>query len=229
MEKMSRNLKEMWWLLLILIGILVLILIPAEDGMPSDGYKGCDGENSVCYSSTIKSITKESDGSTTLVVPIKSSETETKDASFHLKKHRDEWMVGNKIFMSSPDEKRVYLFIGSKTNLFMVLLWHTLGATQGATAVVDLTTMQEIDEPDKGSLSSSSTENSSTVESSSTESTSDSHQFYESRGYECTDDCSGHDAGYEWAEDNDVCDDSYSDGKSNSFDEGVQAYAEDNC
>lgn len=58
---------------------------------------------------------------------------------------------------------------------------------------------------------------------------SDPQTYYGSKGYECTDDCSGHDAGYEWASDNDVCDASYSDGNSNSFDEGVRAYAEDNC
>lgn len=46
---------------------------------------------------------------------------------------------------------------------------------------------------------------------------------------ECTSDCSGHDAGYEWAEENDICDPEYDNGNSNSFNEGVQAYAEDNC
>lgn len=54
-------------------------------------------------------------------------------------------------------------------------------------------------------------------------------EYYESQGYDCTGDCSGHDAGYEWAQDNDVCDDSYSYGNSQSFDEGVQVYAEENC
>lgn len=46
---------------------------------------------------------------------------------------------------------------------------------------------------------------------------------------DCTSDCSGHDAGYEWAQDNDICDPSYDNGNSNSFNEGVQAYAYDNC
>jgi len=46
---------------------------------------------------------------------------------------------------------------------------------------------------------------------------------------DCTSDCSGHDAGYDWGEEHDICDTDYSGGNSNSFDEGVQAYAEDNC
>lgn len=45
---------------------------------------------------------------------------------------------------------------------------------------------------------------------------------------DCTDDCSGHDAGYQWAEDNDVSDESECDGDSESFNEGCRAYADDN-
>ena len=48
-------------------------------------------------------------------------------------------------------------------------------------------------------------------------------------GYECTDDCSGHEAGYQWAEDNDVCDEEFDGGNSESFNEGVRSYAEDYC
>ena len=47
--------------------------------------------------------------------------------------------------------------------------------------------------------------------------------------YECTEDCSGHDAGYEWAKDNDICDPDYSGGNSDSFAEGVVAYAYEYC
>jgi hypothetical protein len=47
-------------------------------------------------------------------------------------------------------------------------------------------------------------------------------------GYECTDDCSGHEAGYEWAEENDITDDYDCDGNSDSFNEGCQAYVEEN-
>src|SRR4029079_19478776 len=45
--------------------------------------------------------------------------------------------------------------------------------------------------------------------------------------YGCTQDCSGHDAGYQWAEDHDITDESECGGKSWSFQEGCVAYAED--
>ena len=47
-------------------------------------------------------------------------------------------------------------------------------------------------------------------------------------GYECTDDCSGHEAGYNWAEENDISDENDCDGNSNSFNEGCRAYVEEN-
>lgn len=49
-------------------------------------------------------------------------------------------------------------------------------------------------------------------------------------GYPCTDDCSGHEAGYEWAEENGITQDdvdNYS-GNSNSFMEGMQSFVDDN-
>ena len=47
-------------------------------------------------------------------------------------------------------------------------------------------------------------------------------------GYECTEDCSGHEAGYEWAENNDISDTYDCDGNSQSFIEGCEAYVEEN-
>lgn len=47
-------------------------------------------------------------------------------------------------------------------------------------------------------------------------------------GYECTEDCSGHEAGYSWAENNDIYDESDCGGNSNSFIEGCISYVEDN-
>jgi hypothetical protein len=44
---------------------------------------------------------------------------------------------------------------------------------------------------------------------------------------ECTEDCSGHDAGRQWAEDNDINDPDECGGKSWSFEEGCREYAED--
>lgn len=43
-------------------------------------------------------------------------------------------------------------------------------------------------------------------------------------GYTCTVDCSGHQAGYDWAEDNDIDDESMCTGSSRSFIEGCYAY-----
>ena len=51
---------------------------------------------------------------------------------------------------------------------------------------------------------------------------------YEDQGapYGCTDDCSGHSAGYEWAAENDITDPSDCGGNSQSFIEGCEAYGE---
>ncbi len=46
--------------------------------------------------------------------------------------------------------------------------------------------------------------------------------------WECTSDCSGHDAGYGWASENDITDPSDCGGKSVSFIEGCEAYANEN-
>lgn len=49
----------------------------------------------------------------------------------------------------------------------------------------------------------------------------------EDHGYGCTEDCSGHDAGYQWAKEHSVSDESECGGKSWSFEEGCIAYAEE--
>ncbi len=46
-------------------------------------------------------------------------------------------------------------------------------------------------------------------------------------GYECTQDCSGHEAGYRWAEQHDIDDPEDCGGDSESFIEGCKAYAEE--
>lgn len=48
-----------------------------------------------------------------------------------------------------------------------------------------------------------------------------------SPSYPCTVDCSGHEAGYQWAEENSIDDPSDCGGNSNSFIEGCEAYAEE--
>jgi opacity protein-like surface antigen len=45
-------------------------------------------------------------------------------------------------------------------------------------------------------------------------------------GYECTDDCSGHQAGYDWAEQNDIDDEDSCDTPSESFNEGCQSFVQ---
>jgi hypothetical protein len=45
--------------------------------------------------------------------------------------------------------------------------------------------------------------------------------------FDCTEDCSGHDAGYQWAQDNGIEDAGDCGGNSNSFIEGCEAYAND--
>lgn len=46
-------------------------------------------------------------------------------------------------------------------------------------------------------------------------------------GYECTEDCSGHEAGYEWAEKNEIEDEDDCDTPFNSFTEGCISYLEE--
>ncbi len=43
----------------------------------------------------------------------------------------------------------------------------------------------------------------------------------------CTSDCSGHEAGFQWAQDNDVTDTSECSGDSNSFIEGCESFAQE--
>ncbi|HPD74384.1 MAG TPA: hypothetical protein PLX95_03875 [bacterium] len=54
--------------------------------------------------------------------------------------------------------------------------------------------------------------------------------YEESSGYKeygCTQDCSGHNAGWEWAREKGITDPSDCGGKSESFIEGCRSYAED--
>jgi outer membrane murein-binding lipoprotein Lpp len=55
----------------------------------------------------------------------------------------------------------------------------------------------------------------------------DAADVEDSGNYVCTEDCSGHEAGFEWAQDNDVTDASECGGNSQSFAEGCEAFAEE--
>lgn len=47
-------------------------------------------------------------------------------------------------------------------------------------------------------------------------------------GYDCTVDCSGHEAGYAWAEEHGISDEDDCSGNSESFIEGCKAYVQEN-
>lgn len=49
------------------------------------------------------------------------------------------------------------------------------------------------------------------------------------KGYDCTQDCSGHEAGYDWAERKGIASENDCGGNSNSFIEGCRAYVEENA
>ena len=51
---------------------------------------------------------------------------------------------------------------------------------------------------------------------------------YSSSAYTCTDDCSGHEAGSEWAVDNGIMDPDECDGDSESFNQGCRKQAMEN-
>ena len=54
------------------------------------------------------------------------------------------------------------------------------------------------------------------------------HERFERFGYYCTGNCSGHQAGYDWAEEKGIEDADDCGGNSNSFIEGCQTYVEEN-
>lgn len=55
----------------------------------------------------------------------------------------------------------------------------------------------------------------------------DASDVEDSGNYVCTQDCSGHEAGFAWAQENDVADASDCGGNSQSFIEGCEAFAEE--
>lgn len=55
----------------------------------------------------------------------------------------------------------------------------------------------------------------------------DAYDVEDSGDYVCTQDCSGHEAGFAWAQENDISDESDCGGNSMSFIEGCEAFARD--
>ncbi len=68
------------------------------------------------------------------------------------------------------------------------------------------------------------------IESEQTEENIDTTNGLEFNGDPCTEDCSGHEAGYEWAEEKGITQDDVDDysGNSESFREGMQSYVDEN-
>lgn len=143
-NKASVFLKEQWWLLLIIVVILAMSLVPTQGGLPSSDYSGCETNGSACQYTIIKSITKESDGSATIIVPIK-DDTKSTDLDLHLKKFSSKWLVGNTVYLNlPPDGDKMYLFVGYRSNMLATFFWRSLNASTGATAIIDINTRQEI-------------------------------------------------------------------------------------
>lgn len=147
MDKFADFLKERWWLILIVAVIAILLVIPTKSGLPDSNYKGCDNSDpkytSYCFTTSIKSISQDSDKKTSLTVPVKFSDG-IQDVTFHLSKDRG-LKIGDKVFINLAEwDKRAYIFINSDSRLLFTILAKVLGASQGATAVIDLNTMSEI-------------------------------------------------------------------------------------
>lgn len=113
--------------------------------------------------------------------------------------------------------KKVAIIIGL---IFLFLLISSLSRNSSSSPKFsDYTTnnYSNLDETDSGDFDT-------------TEEDDESDSSLEFKGYECTDDCSGHEAGYEWADENGITQDdvdNYS-GNSDSFREGMQSYVDEN-
>ena len=132
---------------MIIAVIAVLLLIPTKTGLPDSNYKGCDNTDpqykSYCMTTSIKSVSQDTNGKTAITVPIAFSDG-TQDVTFHLSKDRG-LKVGDKVFINLAEwDKRAYLFINSDSNLLFTILAHVFNGSQGVTAVIHLNTMSEI-------------------------------------------------------------------------------------
>lgn len=136
-------LKERWWVILIIAIIAVLLLIPTKTGLPDKNYKGCSVNGSYCLTTKIKAVSQETDGLTSITVPITFSDG-ADDVTFKLTKDRG-LKVGDEVFINlAEDDKKAYLFISSDSNLLVTILSHAFSSSQGVTAIIDLNTMTEV-------------------------------------------------------------------------------------
>lgn len=143
MNKTVAFLKERWWVILTIAIVAVLLLIPTKAGLPSRDYKGCDVTGSYCLTTQIKSVSQETDGLTSITVPIKYSDG-VDDVTFKLTKDRG-LKVGDEVFINlAQDDKKAYLFINGDSNLLVTLLSQAFSSSQGVTTIIDLNTMTEV-------------------------------------------------------------------------------------
>lgn len=136
--------NERWWQLLLVLVIIILVFVPAKVGLPSGNYQGCDIDGSQCSTNKIKAITKESNGSMVVTVPVNIEGSGYKDLDFHFLKFHSGFSVGNSIFINylAKDHDAV-LFVEEQGNLLEWLALKSGIASQGATAKIDMNTMKE--------------------------------------------------------------------------------------
>ena len=153
MEKVATNMiekaREKWWLILLVAVIAILLLIPAQTGLPGSSYKGCDNDDpkfvSYCQYGEVKSITQESNGTVKLTIPVKFSDG-TSDKTFTLSKNHGKFSIGSRVLVNyAPWDNRIYLFVNSDSNLLMYLVLSSGIASVGSTAIIDTVTMKEIE------------------------------------------------------------------------------------
>lgn len=143
MDKAIAFLKERWWVILFIAIVAVLLLVPTKSGLPDKDYKGCGVTGSYCLTTKIKAVSQETDGLSSMTVPITFSDG-TDDVTFKLTKDRG-LKVGEEVFINlAQDNKKAYLFINGDSNLLFTILSTVFDASQGVTAIIDLNTMTEV-------------------------------------------------------------------------------------
>ena len=135
-------------MILIVAIVAILLSIPTKSGLPDENYKGCENTNpeykSYCLTTKIKSVSQESVSSTSITVPIKFSDG-TEDITFKLNGDRG-LKVGDTVFINLAEwDKKAYLFINSDSNMLVTILSQVFNGSQGATAIIDLNTMKEVE------------------------------------------------------------------------------------
>jgi hypothetical protein len=147
MKKAELFLRERWWLILFIAVVAILLLIPTKTGLPDQNYNGCINTDpkykSYCLTTNIKSVSRDTSGSTSITVPVTFSDG-TDDITFQLKGDRG-LKVNDAVFINLTEwNKRAYLFIDADSNMLVTILNKVFSGSQGVTAIIDLNTLKEI-------------------------------------------------------------------------------------